>query len=36
MDYSAEHDGPSVAECVDNVTGIIHMEGKTRRRKDDQ
>ncbi|XP_026823122.1 uncharacterized protein LOC113561100 [Rhopalosiphum maidis] len=36
MDYSAEHDSPSVAECVDNVTGIIHMEGKTRKRKDDQ
>lgn len=36
MDYSAEHDSPSVAECVDNVTGIIHMEGKARKRKDDQ
>lgn len=36
MDYSAEQDGPSVAECVDNVTGIIHMEGKARKRKDDQ
>ncbi|CAI6344232.1 unnamed protein product [Macrosiphum euphorbiae] len=36
MDYSAEQDSPSVAECVDNVTGIIHMEGKARKRKDDQ
>ncbi|XP_015374733.1 PREDICTED: uncharacterized protein LOC107169494 [Diuraphis noxia] len=36
MDYSAEHDSPSVAECVDNITGIIHMEGKARKRKDDQ
>jgi len=36
MDYSAERDSPSVAECVDNVTSIIHMEGKARKRKDDQ
>ncbi|XP_025415447.1 protein atonal homolog 8 [Sipha flava] len=36
MDYSAEQDRPSVAECVDNVTGIIHMEGKARKRKDEQ
>ncbi|XP_025194649.1 uncharacterized protein LOC112594198 [Melanaphis sacchari] len=36
MDYSAERDNPSVAECVDNVTGIIHMEGKARKRKDDR
>ncbi|KAL5240525.1 hypothetical protein ACI65C_007935 [Semiaphis heraclei] len=36
MDYSAEQDSPSVAECVDNVTSIIHMEGKARKRKDDQ
>lgn len=35
MDYSAEQDGPSVDECVDNITGIIHTEGKTRKRKDE-
>lgn len=35
MDYSAGLDAPTVAECVDNVTGIIHMEGKARKRKDE-
>lgn len=35
MDYSAEQDRPSVDECVDNITGIIHMEGKARKRKDE-
>lgn len=34
LDYSAERNGPSVEECVNNVTGIIHMEGKTKKRRD--
>lgn len=36
MDYSAGQDRPSVEECMNNITGIIHMEGKARKRKDDQ
>lgn len=36
LDYSAEQDGPSVEECVNNVTGIIHMEGKSKKRKDER
>lgn len=36
MDYSAEQNKPSVDECVNNVTGIIHMEGKARKKKDEQ
>lgn len=36
MDYSAEQDRPSVDECMNDITGIIHMEGKAKKRKDDQ
>lgn len=36
MDYSAEQDRPSVDECMNNITGIIHMEGKAKKRKDEQ
>lgn len=36
MDYSAEQNEPSVDECMSNITGIIHMEGKARKKKDDQ
>ncbi|VVC37006.1 Hypothetical protein CINCED_3A013031 [Cinara cedri] len=36
MDYSAEQDRPSVDECMSNITGIIHMEGKAKKRKDEQ
>lgn len=36
LDYSAEQDGPSVEECINNVTGIIHMEGKSKKRKDER
>lgn len=35
MDYSAAQDSPSVAECVNNITGIIHMEGKVKKKKDE-
>lgn len=36
MDYSAEQNRPSVDECMNNITGIIHMEGKAKKRKDEQ
>lgn len=36
MDYSAEQNEPSVDECMSNITGIIHMEGKARKKKDEQ
>lgn len=35
MDYSAEQDRPSVDECMKKITGIIHMEGKARKKKDE-
>ncbi|XP_050424915.1 uncharacterized protein LOC126836015 [Adelges cooleyi] len=35
MDYTAEQSRPSVEQCVNDITGIIHMEGKARKRKDD-
>ncbi|XP_050524857.1 transcription factor Atoh8 [Daktulosphaira vitifoliae] len=35
MDYSLEQNRPSVDDCVNDITDIIHLEGKTRKRKDE-
>lgn len=34
-DYSADQSSPSLAECVDNVSKTIQMEGKLRKKKDE-
>ncbi|XP_039275353.1 protein atonal homolog 8 [Nilaparvata lugens] len=34
-DYSADHSQPSLADCVDNVSKTIQMEGKLRKKKDE-
>ena len=34
-DYSADQSSPSLADCVDNVSKTIQMEGKLRKKKDE-
>ena len=35
-DYSVDQSAPSLAECVDSVNNTIQLEGKTRKKKDDE